>query len=462
MGSQDAHAPTASSKPVQSTPGGPPLTRLQVAGYAGGNFGKNILANTLAYFLVFYATDILAIRASTAGLIALSAALLAAALDPVIGVLADRTRSRWGKYGHFILFGAPFASFFLVMIFLVPAKSPFPALSLFAFLILFKISYGLMDLPHNALMGRITVGSRERSFTATLRFLFSSLGSLSIALGAFAIFAGDAGAQANRFLAFAAIAGILSLAAMWISWLSVAGKDRALPIRVETVRRQFAGIRQAVGDRDGFAILMVCLLSGATFPVFAGSLAYFAKYNLEDEGLIPVGIIAMIAGQIVSVPFWMRLSMIFEKSWALMAAHGLAIIALVTLFIDLTWHRTALVVLIFLVGAAGGGIWSIIWAMVPDVTDKLEASTGIRSEAVMFSMSSLSMKVGLSASAGLLGLFLYLSGFEAGVSQDAGTLLGIKAIMCLIPAAGSAAIILCLLPYRLTHEAHQAFIVGRG
>lgn len=432
------------------------LSHWRIAGYSSGNFGKNILANTLVYFLIFYATDILGLAPETAGAIALIAMIWDAALDPAIGFIADRSRTRFGKYGLYILLGAPLTSVFLILVFVLPVRSSDPALVLLLTLMAFKFFYTLIDLPHNALMARISADSRERTTIATTRALFSSLGSLSIALGAFVIFDDQAaGGQDTRFAWFACAAAALSLAAMWTAWLSVARLDQGAPYLRPNFADQLRGLKAILTHKNALIILAVCFLSGATAPLFARGLPYYSKYNLENEGLVAAGLFVLVAGQAISIPLWMRLATRMEKSTALAIAHGVGIAALIGFFLSPATDGVGFWAIIFGVGAAGGGVWSIVWAMAPDIVDWIEVRKGVRPEAVMMALASDAMKVGLALGALVFGLSLEAAGFQADVAQTRETLLGVKAVMAGPAIVGSIGAIACLAFYSLTHETHR-------
>lgn len=431
------------------------LSRKAIIGYASGNFGKNILANTLVYFIIFYATDILGLAPETAGAIVLAAMIWDAVLDPVIGCLADRTHTRFGKYGPFILTGAPFASLSLVLVFLLPAHSPAPALTLLLALLTFKLFYTMIDLPHNALIARISRDSRERGTIATTRFLFSSIGSLAIAGGAFVIFSESAD-QATRFVGFASAAAIVSLAAMWTSWLAVAEQDRNQPASRLDWAAQLRGLDLLLRNRDALIILGVCILSGAAVPFFARSLPYFSKYNLGAETLVAPALAVLVIGQALGAPLWNLASARLEKAHALAIAHGLGITALIVFLAAPISGGPALWITLFILGVANGGIWSLVWAMAPDVVDCVERQHGVRPEAMMMALASEGMKVGLAVGAFGFGVLLEVVGYVAGAVQSPETLSGIKVVMSAPAIAGSALVALLLVGYTLTHDIHKA------
>ncbi|WBQ13101.1 MFS transporter [Hyphomonadaceae bacterium BL14] len=404
--------------------------------------------------MIFYATDILGLAPETAGAIILAAMLWDAALDPVIGFAADRFHTPFGKYGLYILAGAPLASLFLVLIFLLPAQSPDPAMALLATLFAFKFFYTLIDLPHNALLARVSHDSRERGTIATTRFVFSSLGSLSIAAGAYVIFDGEGG-QAARFAAFAAVAGLLSLAAMWTSWISVAQADRAGPAVHPSFADLLRGLAALLSNREARVVLIVCFLSGASIPLFARGLPYFAKYDLGAENLVAPALAVLVLGQALAAPIWNRVSARLEKARALVLAHGLAIAALAIFFLAPSDGGPILWTAILCLGAAGGGMWSLIWAMAPDVVDLVEHESGVRPEAVIIALASDAMKIGLAVGALVFGFLLDAAGYQAGAVQSAGTLLGLKVIMTLPAVIGSGLVAVLLLGYSLSHDTHR-------
>ncbi|MBU3022594.1 glycoside-pentoside-hexuronide (GPH):cation symporter [Aestuariibacter sp. A3R04] len=434
-----------------------PLSRAQSLGYAGGNFGKNIVANTLGYFLLIYITDVLGIDPNLAGIIVLVALIVDAVLDPLIGCLSDRKHSRrFGKYGRYIIFGAPLCSLSFVSIFYLPLVTENPVTTVFACLLLFRASYTLIDLPHNALLSRISDNSRERAHVATQRFFFSSIGSLCVTVAAFELFGSTSTvAQATLFQEFAVFAASVSVIAVWLSWYAVRERDVNASQHVLTWSQQISGLKFLIVDSHAIIILVASFFCALTVPIFTKGFSYFCKYNLSDQTLIAKGLTLMVIAQTVSTPVWSYLSTRFEKHHTLIAAHGVNVLS-VLFFIFFVTDGNALFTLgCLLVGAAAGGLWSVIWGMAPDVIDKVNCDTKIRSEALFIALVVVLMKIGHGLSASILGHVLTDSGYVANSAQSDVVLDAIRWVTFGFPVFGAIICVASLCKYRLGHAQHE-------
>lgn len=438
-----------------------PIHNLRALGYSTGNFGKNIVANTLGYFLLFYITDVLGISPKTAGIVVLVALAFDAILDPIMGVISDRTYNRFGKYGTFILFGAPLCSLSFVGIFFFPLASDQPLITLLSCLLLFRASYTLIDLPHNALLARISTNSQERAKIASMRFFCSSIGSLGVSLAAFHIFDPREGAdQALMFQQFSVVAAVLSLLSLHLSWFSVSARDRNAVRPLPCIQAQLKGWRAIFSDSQSHIVILAGFFAGMCIPIFAKGLTYFCKYNLEDQSLIAVGLTTMVISQAISTFFWGFVSQQYNKSTTLVWAHVLSATSITGFGLTVYSSSPLFVFWCVLIGWAAGGLWSVIWALVPDVVDNLHLKTGYRSEAVFVSMVVVFMKIAHAIGAGGFGLLLADAGYSANAIQHTETLDQIRWSMCFVPVAGSLLSISVLLFYNISHTKHQHIAQG--
>lgn len=441
------------------------LTRGQLLAYSSGNFGKAIVWNTLELFFIFYLTDLAGLAPSTAGLLILITLVWDAVLDPVIGLAADRTRSPLGKYGPYILIGAPISSLSFILIFFLPELTsgvmslPLAVVSL----LIFRTGYTLIDLPHNALLARISTDSHERSTAAIMRFFFSSLATLTISASSILILTpGDSAQQAQNFQAFAIVASLLSALAMWASWWRVRDRDRHAPYSATSFNRQITALSAVLKNQNALILLWVAFITALSLPIFAKALSYFGKYNLKDEGVIGYALTAMMLGQIVSTLGWAWLTRRTEKATALRAAHLVIAAAVILFAIFANEGGLILLMLTFCVGLGAGGVYSIIWGMAPDVIDDLEDRIHVRAEATFISVVIVLMKLAIAFGFGLFGLVLDVIGYQANLEQSDMTLLSIQLSMCLLPLLGALACVISLSAYSITHETHRRIIERIG
>src|SRR5688572_19802052 len=153
-----------------------PLPRI--LGYGIGDFGFNFYWFSLQLFLAYYYTDVLGLRSEVAGLIIFLCLTWDGIVDPAIGVLANRTRSRWGKYRPYLLFGSvPLAISFALMFAPVGLEGAALVGYAFATQILFRTMYGLVNIPYSALMATMTRDSMQRNWLAGARMICAFLGT---------------------------------------------------------------------------------------------------------------------------------------------------------------------------------------------------------------------------------------------------------------------------------------------
>jgi glycoside/pentoside/hexuronide:cation symporter, GPH family len=435
------------------------LTPSISIGYASGNFGKSIVWNTSELFLIFYLTDLIGLDAIQAGLIVFASLVWDALLAPCVGLLADRTSSTIGRYGPFILVGAPLCAFSFAMIFTLPSAIPeHAALLTLLTLLLFRTAYALVDLPHNALITQVSKTSSGRSHLATLRYLFSSLAVMVIAFASYFVMAPDALVeQEARFRLFgisvALIAGIVVVG----SWWSVRRYDRqpfqapvAFVPQVKNSLRIFA-------DQDARAVVLYAFFSGLLISIFGKSLNYFAKYQLGDEALVALGLFAMMIGQIVGAIVWGRISQKIQKVSAVRYAGLLLAPAALLFFLFAHLGLVPFVLFSLAIGLCTGGIYALIWSIAPDIIDKIDAITGLRPEAIYFGILIVTIKLGMGIGAFLLGGALDAIGYVANFEQSEITLIGLRLLMTISPIVGGLSTAFVLVQCKLSHADHAEY-----
>ena len=424
--------------------------------YASGNFGKNILWNTSEVLLLFVLTDLLNIPAAIAGAVILVSLALDALLDPLVGVLAEKLRTPVGQYGPLILVGAPLAAVTFVSLFSLPLLQINQVWVVIIALLAFRAGYTLIDVPHNALLAKASRDSRLRSRIAGLRFVFSSLASLMLALAIAPLVSREEPLSPSGLFIFVCIAGFVSAGIMIVSWLSVKKADIASARRAEPSPNLSELMRSILNNRNYLIVLAVSGMAALTLPLFAKSLLYITRYVMDAPDLAGAGLIFMIAGQFIGLPIWMKLSQARENQTALGGAHIL-LIAATALFIVLgASHPSVFLALCCFIGVAASGVYSVIWAMMADCVEDGQSRTGDRAEAMLFAFATLVQKSAIGIGAALFGAGLSLSGYAPGVNAAPvvqGTMVGFAAGA---PLIGSAICLALLRFYTLSHADHAA------
>lgn len=424
--------------------------------YASGNFGKNILWNTTEVLLLFLLTDLLGIAPAVAGLVILVSLVLDAVLDPVVGILAEKLRTPFGQFGPLLLAGAPIAALSFIGLMALPLLGRNELWIVIPVLLMFRIGYTLIDVPHNSLLARASFDSRRRSGIAGLRFLFSSLASLVLAVVIAPLVSRETPLSPTGLVAFACLAGLASVSVMILSWLAVRKADIAA---TQTLRAPvpLARVLGSLG-RNGTYLIVLALsgLAALTLPLFAKSQLYITRYVMDAPDLASAGLIAMIIGQFMGLPLWTRLAQKRENTTAMMGAHIWLLVSALAFGVFGTRSPELYFALCTSVGIAASGVYSVIWAMIADCVEHGQSRSGSRAEATLFAFATLVQKSAIGLGAALFGIALSLSGYEAGKTATAEMQWTMIAMATGLPFLGSFGCLFLLRRFSFSHSEHDA------
>lgn len=426
----------------------------RLAAYSGGNFAKNLLWATADVTLLYVLTDLVGLSPAWAGFIFLAGILSDAVFDLLIAAAADRTRSPWGQYGPYILLGAPVCAAAFVMVYGLPRFGvQDPALILLCVLV-FRIAYAAVDLPHTAMVGKVTSDSRARGRVSGYRFFFSSAASLLLALALPSVLTPTANRN-DDLLTLALGAAAISTGALWIAWFAVRRRD--LPAPSAEGRPLWMQLRAALAAPSLPPLAVIAFVTGLTLPLFSKGLVYFAPYVLHAPKAASNALLALILGQFAGVVLWTWLSNASEKAATLAAAHAIAFLGfLAMLFLPI--GPTGFIACAAMVGVGLSGVYMLIWGMAPDIVDHGELRIGIRAEATLVALLIFLMKSGIGLGAAVMGLALQASHYAPGETQDAGTRALITVFTIAIPAAGALACSVLARRHPISHARHRAII----
>jgi glycoside/pentoside/hexuronide:cation symporter, GPH family len=192
--------------------------------------------------------------------------------------------------------------------------------------------------------------------------------------------------------------------------------------------------------------------------MFGKNVLYHFKYEVAREDLTTIALVIPAILLVVSTPFWVWLSKQRSKRDALSMGLIIALAGYLLFFFNPSQFLPGTFTAIALIGFGGASLPVMFWAMLPDTIEYGEARSGIRAESRTFGFATFAQKAAVGINALLLGGLLNWSGFEANAALSSDTLLAMKAIMALVPAAGSIAIWLILRGYHLDRAAHDELV----
>ena len=432
------------------------LTLKTRIGYGIGDIAICLYWSGVGLYLLYFYTDVVGISGSLAGLIYFIGMAWDAATDPFMGYMAERTRTKWGVYRPYLLFGNIPLALSFVLLFWVP---PLEGSSLFFFLLfanlLHRTCFTLVSVPFSSLTPRITSDSQERTNLTGFRMLGAQTGTNLMALLAFPIIFWVGGEDESMgFIVLASIAGITAILIHSITFITVQEPDNDQGI--ERVGGSLADAARAIGKNKPFwLVFSATLIVGITTIFFGNNLIYYTKYALdlhEHQGtiLFTSGIVAFL-----SIPIWWIISNKLGKkiTWLISS-----IITLSSLILFYFYDIKTLNELLFLVafigfGSGAGGI--LFWSMLPDTIEYGEVHTGVRSESSLYGFMTFAQKGSIAIAVLILGWVLDAIGYQANQAMSLTTIDNMKIIMTLIPILGISCSLIIIYFYPIDSKMHK-------
>ena len=435
------------------------LTLKTRIGYGIGDIAICLYWSGVGLYLLYFYTDVVGISPSLAGLIYGIGMLWDAVTDPFMGYLAERTRTKWGVYRPYLLFGNVPLALSFVLLFWVP---PFEGAMLFSFLLLTNLlhrtCFTIVSVPFSSLTPRITSDSQERTNLTGFRMLGAQTGTNLMALLAFPIIFWVGGEdESSGFLVLGAIAGITALAIHAVTFMTV--KEPENDLGIERVGGSLAEAAQAVAKNGPFwLVFSATLIVGITTIFFGNNLIYYTKYALnlhEYQGtiLFTSGIIAFL-----SIPIWWVISNRIGKKLTWLISSSITLIALVSFYLYPISQLNELLILVGFIGFGSGAGGILFWSMLPDTIEYGEVHTGVRSESSLYGFMTFAQKGSIAFAIIILGLVLDAIGFQANEIQTESTIADMKAIMTLIPIVGIASSLVIIYFYPIDAKMHKELL----
>ncbi|MBT4362830.1 MAG: MFS transporter [Candidatus Marinimicrobia bacterium] len=416
--------------------------------YGLGDFASSIFWTLFSMFLLFFYTDVFGITAAAAGTMFLVVRLWDTVNDPLMGMIGDRTSTRWGKFRPYLLFVAfPFA-IIGVLTFTTPDLSSTGRL-IYAYITytLMMMVYTAINVPYSSMLGVMTKDSGERTSLASFRFLGGFAGGLLVTATANSLI-DYFGAEAGKATGFQVTIGIYSLIAACAFLLTFAGtKERLDP--EEVAGSSFREDLRDLSKNKPWFIMLGAALSVLIFNSLRGSaILYYFKYFVGDQNILffgevnqgvlsaafmTIGQVAAILGVLTAIPLAGRIG---KKNSFMLS--GLVCAGLSVLFFFIPSDQISLIFVIHvLISMSSSLVFPLIWAMYGDVSDYSEWKTGHRATGLIFSSSSMSQKMGWTIGGAISGWILASFGFVANEVQTDESLLGIRLMISLFAAVGA-------------------------
>jgi len=424
------------------------LTFMEKVGYGLGDTASNLYFQMFINFLLFFYTDIFGIPAAAAGTMLMVSRIWDAINDPMMGMIADRTNTRWGKFRPYLIWISIPMAIIGVLTFVTPNLSVTGKL-VYAYItyILVMMAYTAINIPYSALMGVLTSDTSERTSVSTFRFVLAFVGAFivqGLTLPLVGFFGG--GSQATGFPLTMAVYGVLATILFYVTF-------RTTTERVQPSVGQQTSLKNDLMDllknKPWMILLIMGMFTLGYVVVRSGTIMYYFKYYVGDEKLASLFMVTGTFAVILGVALTQLLAKTFGKKNVYIAVMGASSLLTIVFYFIPKDH----IYLIFGVNILTAMIMApqapLLWAMYADSADYSEWKNARRATGLVFSAATFAQKFGIAIGGGLAGWLLSAFGFIPNVEQMPETLDGIRLMMSIIPAVGSVVATVAALFYPL-------------
>ncbi|HNK63602.1 MAG TPA: MFS transporter [Anaerolineales bacterium] len=427
--------------------------------FSTGDLSTSIPLAILMFFQLYFLTDVARLRPDYAGWAVGLPRLWDAINDPLIGLLSDRLRTRWGRRRVLLLFGAvPLGLSFMLIWFVPPFSQAGLAVYYAATFIVFDTAFTVVHVGYNALTPELTSDYDERSSLNGYRMMFSIGGTLGAIILATVLgwFISDA-----RLL-FTILGVGLGLASI-LPPLIVFNITHEKPSEEKNEPLSWGqSMKMTLGNRPFRLVMGLYLLAWTTASILAAMLVYFANYRLRVPEQANYFVLIAEGSAIFFIPFWVWVAQKLDKRRAFI----LGTLTWIVVLLGISALPADAIAFAYLLAAlSGSGIataYVLPWAMIPDIIEHDQVQTGQRREGSYYAFASFFQKLATALALWGMGQSLAYTGY---ITPDASGALPIQpesAVRAIRFFTGPVPAVLLILAvvfawnYPITRESHQA------
>ncbi len=464
-------------------------------GYSLGDVAANLVFQVMMVFQLKFYTDVFGLEGAVAGSVFLIACLSGAIADPIMGILSDRTKTRWGKYRPWLLWTALPFSIFYVLAFYNPGIEEKGVVALYATIsyILLIIMYAMNTIPYSSLGGVMTSDIKERTSINAVRFIAVSLAQFIVQgmtlplVNKFGENGGNAQGWTTTILLYATIAFVFLI----IAFCSTHERIQPPPTQKVNLKEDICSTLSSVSWRAMFVLVLFVFI---TISMWGASMNYYFQYNIDQKSLFDfLGVLGLTDENNEGTGVWFYilnsfnliadgpsdaysigfslfnmlgavtqlLSIIllseylankFGKKQTFLVCLSLTALFTAMFYIPSPVDISFIFGLCFFKSLAYAPTVPLLWAMMGDVADHVEYVNHRRTTGFCFSGMSLALKAGLGLGGALAGFILSCFGYVSGQSgiQSATATEGIRLVCSVIPAILFCIGVVALLFYPIT------------
>ena len=425
------------------------ITKREKITYTGSLLGQNMIYSLMTMYVMFFFTDLLRIPSQSVTIIIVAASLWDAVNDILMGMIADRTRTRIGKFRPYLLAGPVFIGIVTVLCFVSFGGSPAGTVAVAAVCyVLWGMTYTVYDIPIWAISSVSSRSADEKNSMVTLGRIGGTLGTVIVSVGSVSLlnaFGGERSAPAYTAMA-AVIAGsgaLLMLLSGFVLRERIEPPANGVPFR--------KNIHTILDNVPLKALMVTLLIMNMVNSIRQVAQMYFAVYVWGDSGYVTYIGLSLVLGMITGMAVSPALIRRYDKKLLYLIA---CIAGAVTSLLPYAFGVEPVVSLVILgFNFAFSGVTSITsTSMLMDSIDYAEYKLGFRGEGVVFSMNTFLTKLSATISKGILGVSMTLMGYQDNMEPNDTVMVGFSFIVLAVPAICFVLSMLPLAFYKLTPD----------
>lgn len=431
-----------------------PLSLGVKVSYGAGDLASQFVWSLIGSYLMIFYTDVAMLPAAAISMIFLFARVWDAINDPLMGAIAERTRTKYGRFRPYLLYGAPLLVIVYILCFMAPNFNGNMTLKI-AYAAVTYIALGMLytavNLPYGALMTVMSKNSEERSDLSTFRMLGSNIGSLilsAISLPLILFFGHGDQSKPIGYTMTAVILGVIALPLFYLVFFNC--KE---VVTVKKTENKIPIIQSFKACINRPFLCLFALNSLALVGKFgqAGVAMYYYRYVMQRSDLAALLMVLLNGSTAVGIFLFARLSKHFGKKPTTIVSFLLAgVFQMAIYFVD---YKNVVMIMILTVcsGITRFGL-PVATAMLADVIDYVEDEKGIRADGTAYSVYSFGTKLS-SALVGTVGVLLLTKvGYVANAVQTASAMNGINIVVNILPGACWLLALIPLFLYNLDEK----------
>lgn len=454
------------------------VTLKEKIGYGFGDMASSMFWKIFGMYSLFFYTDVFGITAAAAGTMFLVARLWDSVFDLFVGIAADRTKTRWGRYRPYLLwFAVPFSVMGVITFFVPDFGSTGKLVYAYITYSLMMIVYSLINVPYASLLGVMSSNPQERNILSSYRMSFAFIGSfitfmlLQPLVDMFASLEGKAAVDVTKTVTETsvstspigwtlAVASIGVLCTILFIFCFRWTRERVEPVNEDEntsvkqdLKNLFHNAPWWILVGTGLAALLFnAVRDGVAIYYFRDYVQFAYKMSVTGWDMTTIYFLVGQAANLVGVILAPVLSSKYgKKRTYMLAMAGAAALSVVFYFIpnELGW----ILLLQTLISLCAGYVLPLLWSMFADIVDYQELKTNRRASGLIFSSSSMSQKLGWALGAALTGWILSIFKYNPHIAQQSmDTIFGERLMISILPAICCIIAFLGMMAYPLSEK----------